>query len=76
VGLTLPRQGVIAVTVESCSGAEDLDRRVPLVLEIVGQAHGGHAALAELALEPVGGAECLLELIAEVDGRGRRDEGM
>jgi hypothetical protein len=49
---------------------------VPLVLEIVRQEHGGHTTLAELTLEPPGGAQCLLELVAKVLGHGGNDEGM
>ena len=41
---------------------------MPLVLEIVRQEHGGHTTLAELTLEPPGGAQCLLELVAKVPG--------
>ena len=34
-------------------GAQHLDRHLPVVPEIVGQVHGRHAALAELALDAV-----------------------
>ena len=38
-------------------GAEHLDRDLAIVLQVLGEVDGGHAALAELALDPVGGAE-------------------
>ena len=53
-------------------GTEHLDRDLAVVLEVVGQVDGGHAALAELALDPVGGAEGTLKLVAQVAGRGDR----
>ena len=34
-------------------GVEDLDGDLAVVLEVVGEVDGGHAALAELALEAV-----------------------
>ena len=53
-------------------GAEHLDGDLAVVLQVVGQVDGGHAALAELALDPVGGAEGTLKLVAQVAGRGDR----
>ena len=53
-------------------GAEHFDGDLAVVLEVVGQVDGGHAALAELALDPVGGAEGTLKLVAQVAGRGSR----
>ena len=40
---------------------EDLDRHLTIVLEIVGEVDGGHAALAELALEHIAIGEGLLQ---------------
>ena len=51
-------------------GAEHLDGDLAVVLQVVGEVDGGHAALAELALDPVGGAEGTLKLVAQVAGRG------
>ncbi len=34
-------------------GLEDLDGHLPVVLEIFGQVHGGHPALAQLPLDAV-----------------------
>jgi hypothetical protein len=42
------------------------------VLEVIGQVDGGHAALAELALGAVGGADGMLKLVAQAAGRGGR----
>ena len=59
-------------------GAEHLDRDLAIVLEVISQEHGRHAALAELALDAVGGAESLLELVAQVHagcGTRKEDEG-
>ena len=53
-------------------GAEHFDGDLAVVLQVVGKVHGGHAALAELALDPVGGAEGTLKLVAQVAGRGSR----
>ena len=36
-------------------GAEHLDGDLAVVLQVVGEVDRGHAALAELALDPVGG---------------------
>ena len=38
-------------------GLEDLEGDVAVVLQILGQVHGGHAALAELALDRVAALE-------------------
>ena len=38
-------------------GLEDLDRDLPVVLFVVREIHGGHAARAELALEAVAAGE-------------------
>ena len=44
-------------------GLQDLERHLALVLEVLGQVDGGHAALAELPLDPVavgeGGGEAV-----------------
>ena len=53
-------------------GAEHLDGDLAVVLQVVGEVDGGHAALAELALDAVGGAEGTLKLVAQVAGRGDR----
>ena len=53
-------------------GAEHFHRDLAVVLEVLGEIDGGHAALAELALDPVGGAEGTLKLVAQVAGRGDR----
>jgi hypothetical protein len=45
---------------------ENLQRDRTVVAEVVGQKHGGHAAAAQLALEPVPVCQAALELIAEV----------
>ena len=39
-------------------GAEDLDRHLPFVTDILGDPDRGHAALPEQALEPVTSLEC------------------
>ena len=44
-------------------GAEDLDGDVAVVLEVVGEVDGGHAALAQLALEAVAGGEGVSQLV-------------
>ena len=38
-------------------GPQDLERDLAVVLEVVGEVDGGHAALAELALDAVAAAE-------------------
>ncbi len=42
-------------------GPEDLDRDLAFVLQVLGQIHGGHAALTELALEAVSVGESVSE---------------
>ena len=54
-------------------GPEDLHRHLALVLQVLGEEDGGHAALAELALDAVGRAEGALELAAHVHGQGTAD---
>ena len=52
---------MVSISREEPLGAEDggqlglqhLDRDVAVVLEVVGEIHGRHAALAQLALDPV-----------------------
>jgi hypothetical protein len=44
----------------------DLQRDRPVVAEIVGQEHRGHATAPQLALEPVAVSEADLDLLAEV----------
>ena len=39
-------------------GAQDLDGDLAVVLEVLGEVHRGHAARAELALDPVAVGEC------------------
>ena len=53
-------------------GAEDLDGDLALVAEVLGEVHGGHAALAELALDPIAVGEGRAE---EVEGGGRHTVG-
>ena len=43
--------------------AQDLDRHLSVVLEVLGEVHGGHAASPELAIEPVAVGERSGELI-------------
>src|SRR5262245_587665 len=43
-------------------GQEDFERYRPVVLEIVGQEDGGHAATPQLALDDVAAAESVSEL--------------
>ena len=43
-------------------GAQDLDRDLAVVLDVLGQVHGGHAARAEFALESVAIGERVDEL--------------
>ena len=38
--------------------AQDLDGDLAVVLEVVREVHGGHAASAELALDPVAVGQC------------------
>ncbi len=38
-------------------GPQHLHRDLAVVLDVLGEVHGGHAALPELALEPVAVAE-------------------
>ena len=47
-------------------GLEDLQRDVPLVLQVLGQVDRGHPALAELALDDVAAFECRVQLGGEV----------
>ena len=54
-------------------GPEDLDRHLAVVLEVVGELDGGHAAAAELALEGVAARERggePGEMGGDVDGTG------
>ena len=44
-------------------GAEDLDGDLAVVLEVVREVDRGHAALAELALEPIAVGQCRREAI-------------
>ena len=54
-------------------GVEDLDGDLALVAEVLGEIHRGHAALAELPLDPVAVAIAAepLELCNHVVPRGR-----
>ena len=52
-------------------GAEHLDRDLALVLQVFGQEDGGHAALAELALEQVAGAQRPLQSFTQFHSTGR-----
>src|SRR6185437_13481394 len=47
-------------------GAEYLDRDLPVVLEVGGEVHHRHAALADLAVELVAAGEAVLEIVEEV----------
>ncbi len=47
-------------------GVEDLDRDLAAVLQVLGEVDGGHAALAELALEAVAVRQCYLEPIEQL----------
>ena len=57
---------------------EDLDRHLTVVLEIVGEVDGGHAALAELALEQVTVAQSIGEWRADCghESASRETTGM
>src|SRR5947207_1095930 len=49
-----------------------VDRQLPFANDPVTQrVHGGHAALAELALDPVGRAQGELQLVAQIHGANR-----
>jgi hypothetical protein len=53
---------------------KDLHRDLAPVLQVLGHEHSGHAALAQLALDAVGGAEGALELAGQIGGREAVDE--
>src|SRR2546423_15419858 len=65
-------------------GAEDLDRHLAVVLEVVGQVDGRHSAVAELAQDGVapgqGGGEAveggghIMKLQRNIEGRGSGNE--
>jgi hypothetical protein len=46
-------------------GAEDLERDLTVVAEVLGQEDDGHPALAELALDPVAAGQGAIELILQ-----------
>jgi hypothetical protein len=48
------------------SGFEDLERHLPAVPQVLGQIHRGHAALAELPLDPIVGVEGPVEPFSEL----------
>jgi hypothetical protein len=50
-------------------GMEHLERDRPIVAEVVGEKHGGHAAAAERALEPVAVAQGISQGGREVGKR-------
>ena len=57
-------------------GVEHLERDRPLVAEVLGQVHDGHAAAAELPLERVASAQPSLQLRAQIGHcRGVRGSG-
>ena len=56
-------------------GMQHLERDLPIVLEVVGEEDGGHAAPAELALDGVGAGEPILEDRAEVGQAGPFGKG-
>ena len=47
-------------------GAEHLDRDLAVVLEVLGEVDRGHAAPAELALDPVAVRQAAFKLLAQV----------
>jgi hypothetical protein len=49
-------------------GLEHLDRHLPVVPEVAGQVHGGHAALAELPLEAVAASQGGVQLLKACRG--------
>ena len=49
-------------------GPQDLEGHLTVVAQVVGEVHGRHAALTELALEPVAFLQCAAE-------RGWKDHG-
>ena len=57
-------------------GADDLDRDLPLVLEVLGEVHRGHAARAEFAFDAVAVSQCRGESVEEIDhGRAQLRSG-
>ena len=53
-------------------GAQDLHRHLAVVLQVLGEIHGRHAALAELALDAVAGGEGRLQSGDQLGHRGLR----
>ena len=49
-------------------GSEHLDGDLPLVAEVVGEVDGGHAALAELVLQPIAVGEGMTQAVRHAHG--------